>query len=67
MLNLVHLEKLRFCDNICPKVLNKKNVEKINVKFVIGIKKCVFVLINFQVIWRFLRPDLPKTIEWQRF
>ena len=59
MLNLIYLEKLRFRD-ICPKILN-------NVKVVIGIKKCIFALINVQVIWRFLRPNLPKTNEWQHF
>ena len=33
-----------FCDDICPKILNRKNVENINTKLIIGIKKGMFVL-----------------------
>lgn len=33
-----------FCHDICPKILTRKNVENINTKSIIGVKKCMFVL-----------------------
>lgn len=49
-----------FCDDICPKILNRKNVENINTKLIIRIKKCMFVLMFKHT----LGPNQPKTNEW---
>ena len=47
ILNLLHLENLRFWREICSKYLNRKKIEKINTKISIDMYPCT----KFQVIW----------------
>ena len=36
----VNLENFRFCDQICPKNMNEKKIEKIYIKLKIKIQQC---------------------------